>query len=141
MKDSETVKKMIGRFQTIMNSLKALRKEYDEEEKVRKIIKSLPAEWKAKKVTIEESKDLDSLKVDELLGSLKLYELELEEEDPKRKGKMIALKAKESVGTSKDLKTTAKSEEPETSDDSSEREEASIDDEISLISRYLKRLW
>ena len=68
-----------------MNSLKALGKEYDEEEKVRKIIKSLPADWKAKKGSIEEANDLDSLKVDELLGSLRLYELELEEEDPKTK--------------------------------------------------------
>jgi len=48
----------------------------------------------AKKVAIEEAKDLDNLKVDELLGSLKLYELELEEEDPKQKSRMITVKAK-----------------------------------------------
>ncbi len=65
MKDSETVKDMIGRFQTIMNNLKALGKEYDEEEKVSKIIKSLPANWKAKKVAINEAKNLDSVKLDD----------------------------------------------------------------------------
>jgi len=141
MKDSETVEEMIVRFQTIMNSLKAHGKEYDEEEKVRKIVKSLPADWKAKKVAIEEAKDLDNLKVDELLGSLRLYELELEEEDPKRKNKMIALKAKDSTSTSRDLKTGDKSEESDISGNNSEDEEDSIDNEISLISRDLKRLW
>jgi len=44
MKDIETVEEMIRRFQTIMNSLKTLSKEYDEEEKVRKIVKSLPTD-------------------------------------------------------------------------------------------------
>ncbi len=56
--EDESVEDLIGRFQTIMNSLKALGKEYDEEEKVRKIIKSLPFDWKAKRVAIEEAKDL-----------------------------------------------------------------------------------
>jgi len=54
---------------------------------------------------------------------------------------MIALKVKESVGTSKTLKTIEKSEELDTSDDSSKDKEISIDDEISLISKDLKILW
>ena len=56
---------------------------------------------------------------------------------------MIGLKAKasESSSTSKALKATEISEESDTSDESSEDEENSIDDEISLISRNLKKLW
>ncbi len=77
MKEDESVENMIRRFQTIMNNIKALRKEYDEEEKVRKIIKSLLSDWKAKRVAIEEAKDLSKLKVNELVGSVKLYELKL----------------------------------------------------------------
>ncbi len=80
MKEEESVEDMIRQFQTIMNSLKALGKEYDKEEKVKKIIKSLPSDWKAKKVAIEEAKDLSKLKVDELVWSLRLYKLELKED-------------------------------------------------------------
>ncbi len=133
-----------------MNSLKALIKEYDEEEKVRKIIKSLTSDQKAKRVAIEEAKDLSKLKVDELVGSLRLYELELKEDGQSKGSKLIALKAKESeAATSK--KSKNKSSEPsgskafkayereEVSDTSDE--ELSIDDEISLISRNLKKHW
>ncbi len=98
MKEDESVEDMIGRFQTIMNSLKALGKEYDEKEKVRKIIKSLPSDWKAKRVAIEEAKDLNKLKVDELVRSLRLYKLELKEDGQSKGSKLIALKAKKSGG-------------------------------------------
>ncbi len=155
IKEEEFVEDMISRFQTIMNSLKALGKEYDEEEKVRKIIKSLLANWKAKRVAIEEAKDLSKLKVDELVGSLRLYELELQEDGKSKGGKLIALKAKESEAAtsrrsrnknsepsaSKAFKACDRDEMSDTSDDSSEDEELSIDDEISLISRNLKKLW
>ncbi len=96
MKEEESVEDMIERFQTIMNSLKALGKEYDEEKKVRKIINSLPYDWKAKRVAIEEAKDLSKLKVDELVGSLRLYKLELQEDRQNKGGKLIGLKEKES---------------------------------------------
>ena len=37
---------------------------------VRKILRSLPENFRAKVTTIEESKDLDDIKVQELIGSL-----------------------------------------------------------------------
>ena len=40
---------------------------------VRKILRSLPENFRAKVMTIEESKDLDDIKVQELVGSLKTY--------------------------------------------------------------------
>ncbi len=138
-----------------MNNLKALGKEYDEEKKVRKIIKSLPSDWKAKRVATEEAKDLSQLKVDKLVGSLRLYELELKDEDSSKGSKLIALKAKGSetetikgsknkaseTSTSRALKANERNEVSDTSDDTSSDEELSIDDEISLISRNLKKLW
>ena len=44
---------------------------------VRKILRSLPESFHAKVTTIEESKDLDEIKVQEFIGSLQTYELSL----------------------------------------------------------------
>ena len=57
---------------------------------VRKILRSLPERFRAKVTAIEESKDVDSLKIDELVGSLQTFEMTLVSP---RKAKGIALKA------------------------------------------------
>ena len=44
---------------------------------VRKILRSLPQSFRAKVTAIEESKDLDEIKVQELIGSFQTYELSL----------------------------------------------------------------
>ena len=44
---------------------------------VRKILRSLLENFRAKVTTIEESKDLDDIKVQELIGSLQTYKLSL----------------------------------------------------------------
>ena len=56
---------------------------------VRKILRSLPNSIRAKVIAIEESKDLDDIKVQELIGSLQTYELSLPSQ---RKSKSLALK-------------------------------------------------
>ena len=56
---------------------------------VRKILRSLPESFCAKVTTIEESKDLDEIKLQELIGSLQTYELSLPNQ---RKSKSLALK-------------------------------------------------
>ena len=56
---------------------------------VRKILRSLPESFRAKVIVIEESKDLDEIKVQELIGSLQTYELSLPNQ---RKSKSLALK-------------------------------------------------
>ena len=56
---------------------------------VRKILQSLPESFRAKVTAIEESKDLDDIKVQELVGSLQTYELSLPNQ---RKNKSLALK-------------------------------------------------
>ena len=56
---------------------------------VRKILRSLPESFHAKVTAIEESKDLDDIKVQELIGSLQTYELSLPSQ---RKSKSLALK-------------------------------------------------
>ena len=56
---------------------------------VRKILRSLPESFRAKVTVIEESKDLNDIKVQELIGSLQTYELSL---PTQRKSKSLALK-------------------------------------------------
>ena len=56
---------------------------------VRKILRSLPESFRANFIAIEESKDLDEIKVQELIGSLQTYELSLPNQ---RKSKSLALK-------------------------------------------------
>ena len=56
---------------------------------VRKILRSLPESFRAKVTTVEESKDLDEIKVQELIGSLQMYKLSLPNQ---RKSKSLALK-------------------------------------------------
>jgi hypothetical protein len=55
-----------------------------------KILRSLLERFRIKVTTIEESKDLEELKIEELVGSLQTYELSLA---PVKKLKTIALKA------------------------------------------------
>ena len=55
---------------------------------VRKILRSLPESFHAKVIAIKESKDLDNIKVQELIGSLQTYELSLPNQ---RKSKSLAL--------------------------------------------------
>ena len=56
---------------------------------VRKILQSLLESFRTKVTAIEESKDLDEIKVQELVGSLQTYELSL---PTQRKSKSLALK-------------------------------------------------
>ena len=56
---------------------------------VRKIFRSLPESFRAKVTAIEESKDLDEIKVQKLIGSLQTYELSLPNQ---RKSISLALK-------------------------------------------------
>ena len=44
---------------------------------VRKILQSFPESFRAKVTAIEESKDIDEIKIQELIGSLQTYELSL----------------------------------------------------------------
>ena len=55
---------------------------------VQKILRSLPKSFRVKVIAIEECKDLDEIKVQELIGSLQTYKLSLPNQ---RKSKSLAL--------------------------------------------------
>ncbi|KAH9780462.1 hypothetical protein KPL71_008083 [Citrus sinensis] len=94
MEQNENVYSMYTRFTDIVNTLGALGKTFSNSEKVKKIIRSLPKEWRPKRTVIEEAKDLNTLPLDDLIGSLISYEEDLAaERGHEEKKKSIALKA------------------------------------------------
>ncbi|KAH9671809.1 hypothetical protein KPL70_017497 [Citrus sinensis] len=94
MEQNENVYSMYTRFTDIVNTLGALGKTFSNSEKVKKIIRSLPKEWRPKRTAIEEAKDLNTLLLDDLIGSLISYEEDLAaEKGHEEKKKSIALKA------------------------------------------------
>ncbi|GKA96346.1 copia protein [Tanacetum coccineum] len=62
-------------FNTIITSLKALDESFSSRNHVRKFLRDLPTKWHLKVTAIEESKDLSTVTLDELIGSLKVYEM------------------------------------------------------------------
>ncbi|GJS43761.1 hypothetical protein Tco_0568804 [Tanacetum coccineum] len=88
-----------ARFNTIITSLKALDEGFSSKNYVRKFLRVLHPKWRAKVTAIEESKDLTSLSLDELIGNLKVYEVIIKKDSEMVKGKReqsrsLALKAK-----------------------------------------------
>ncbi|KAJ9696872.1 hypothetical protein PVL29_008873 [Vitis rotundifolia] len=90
MDDHETFGEFNAKLMDIVNSSFNLGEPISNSKVVRKILRSLPERFRAKVTAIEESKDVDSLKIDELVGSLQTFEMTLVSS---RKAKGIALKA------------------------------------------------
>jgi len=61
---------------------------------VNKILRSLPARWRPKVTVNEEAKDVNTLSVEDLISSLKCREIGLNEHEPSRMPKAIALKSR-----------------------------------------------
>ncbi|XP_045791421.1 uncharacterized protein LOC123886125 [Trifolium pratense] len=90
MKEDESIDQMYGRFTIIINELNSLGKTYTTHERVRKVLRCLPKEWRHIVTAITESKTLSEVKMEDLIGSLKAHEAILQE-DKSPKKKMIAL--------------------------------------------------
>ncbi|KAI9181643.1 hypothetical protein LWI28_017061 [Acer negundo] len=93
MKSNETINETNTTFTDIINELHSYGKDFSSDELVRKMLRSLPKEWAPKVTAIEEAKDLKTLSLEELVGSLMTYELKLndmKDEDKEKKKKAIA---------------------------------------------------
>ncbi|CAL9074769.1 unnamed protein product, partial [Musa textilis] len=75
MAPSETIDDMFSRFSDVINSLKALGKCFSDFELVNKTLRSLPKRWDPIITAIQETKDLNNYPINELIGSLKTYEM------------------------------------------------------------------
>ncbi|GJT22846.1 copia protein [Tanacetum coccineum] len=83
---------------------------------VRKFLRALHPKWRVKVTAIEESKDLTSLSLDELIGNLKVYEVIIKKDsemvkDKREQNRSLALKAKKE--SSDDDSSTSESEDEE----------------------------
>ncbi|GAV75756.1 UBN2 domain-containing protein, partial [Cephalotus follicularis] len=95
MHGNESISDMFTRVTTIINSLKNLGKSYPNQELVRKILRCLPKSWTPKVTAIKEAKDLSTLPLEQLLGSLMTHETTMKSREhvETKKKKSIALKA------------------------------------------------
>nr|GEX77830.1 zf-CCHC domain-containing protein/DUF4219 domain-containing protein/UBN2 domain-containing protein [Tanacetum cinerariifolium] len=96
--ENESINSAFARFNTIITSLKALDEGYSSKNYIRKFLKALHPKWRAKVMTTEESKDLTSLSLDELIMNLQVYEMIIKKDSEIVKAKVerksLALKTK-----------------------------------------------
>ncbi|GJX25591.1 hypothetical protein Tco_0231887, partial [Tanacetum coccineum] len=114
--DDETIDCAFARFNTIITSLKALDESFSSRNYVRKFLRALPTKWHPKVTTIEESKDLSTLPLEELIGNLKFYEVVLEKDSKiskSKKEKYISLALKARKVLSEEEASSSNSEDEE----------------------------
>ena len=77
MADDESFDEFYAKLNDVVNSAYNLGEIYDQPKIVRKILRFLTEDFRSKVTTITESKDVDFIPVDELVGSFQSYELDL----------------------------------------------------------------
>nr|GEV18488.1 zf-CCHC domain-containing protein/UBN2 domain-containing protein [Tanacetum cinerariifolium] len=126
----ESIDSGFARFNNIITSLKALDECVSSKNYVRKFLRALHPKWRAKVIMTEESKDLSSLALDELISNLKVYEVVMAKDSEIYKGK------KERV------KSTALKATKESSDDktlTSESDDEAYDMAIRNFKKFFRR--
>ncbi|GJU70654.1 hypothetical protein Tco_1262059 [Tanacetum coccineum] len=96
--EDESIDSVFASFNNIITSLKAIDEGYSSNHYVRKFLRALHPNWRVKVTEIEESKDLTSLSLDELIGNLKVYKMIIKKDSEivkeKVEWKSLTLKAK-----------------------------------------------
>nr|GEV82501.1 UBN2 domain-containing protein [Tanacetum cinerariifolium] len=124
----ESIDNAFARLNTIITSLKALDEGFSSKNYVRKFLRALHPKWCAKVTAIEESKDLKTLSLDELIGNLKVYEVII-----KKDSEMVKVKREKSRSLALKDKKESSDEESLTSD--------SEDAEYSMAVRDFKKFF
>ncbi|GJT55266.1 hypothetical protein Tco_0990320 [Tanacetum coccineum] len=112
----ESIDNAFAKFNTIITSLKALDEGFSSKNCVRKFLRALHPKWRAKVTTIEESKNLTTLPLDELIRNLKVYEEVIKKDFETVKGKKeqsrsLALKVKKEVSDEDSSSSDSEDEE------------------------------
>nr|GEW29945.1 UBN2 domain-containing protein [Tanacetum cinerariifolium] len=114
--EEESIDNAFAKFNTIITSLKALDEDFSSKNCVRKFLRALHLKWCAKVTAIEESKNLTTLSLDELIGNLKVYEEVIKKD-------FETVKSKREQSSSIALKARKKSSDDDSSTSDSEDEE------------------
>nr|GEZ21359.1 zf-CCHC domain-containing protein/UBN2 domain-containing protein [Tanacetum cinerariifolium] len=113
--EDKSIDSAFARFNTIITSLKTLDEGYSSKNYVSKFRRDLHPKWRAKVTAIEESKDLTSLSLDELIGNLKVYEMIIKKDSKIFKSKVewksLALKATKESSDEECLTSRSKDKE------------------------------
>ncbi|GJW13028.1 zf-CCHC domain-containing protein [Tanacetum coccineum] len=120
--EEESIDNAFAKFNTIITSLKALDESFSSKNCVRKFLRALHPKWRAKVMAIKESKNLTNLRLDELIGNLKVHE-EIIKKDSE------TVKSKREQNRSIALKARKKSSDENSSSFDSEDEEYVIADD------------
>ena len=87
MDEGEDIHCMFGCFQTILNELGSLGKNFDNYDHIDKILRSLSRKWGPRVTTLRSLKNLDTMSLEELVRTLKVHE----QDKGIKKGKSLAL--------------------------------------------------
>ncbi|GJR76386.1 hypothetical protein Tco_0088751 [Tanacetum coccineum] len=114
--EEESIDNAFAKFNTIITSLKVLDEVFSSKNCVRKFLRALHLKWRAKVTAIEESKNLTTLPLDELIGNLKVYEEVIKKDFETVKGKIgqsrtLALKVKKEVNNEDSSSSNSEYEE------------------------------
>jgi len=74
MVEGENIQCMFGCFQTISNELRSLGRTYDNYDHIDKILRSLSRKWRSQVIALRVLQNLDSMSLEELVGTLKVHE-------------------------------------------------------------------
>ena len=89
MKEEESITYLNSRLCNIANEAFMFGEKFSEEKLVRKTLRSLPKRFAYKVSVIEKAKDIRNMKLEELMGSLRTIEMNLEEEKGGKKAQGI----------------------------------------------------
>ena len=94
MEEDKSFDEFYAKLKDIVNSAFNLGETIPEPKVVRKVLKFLLERFYAKIIAIEESKDIGSIPLTELIGNLQTYKLDMTRLGKGTKSKSMALKAK-----------------------------------------------
>lgn len=133
MSENETIDEMYARFTTIVNEMRSLGKAYSTHDRIRKILRCLPSMWRPMVTAITQAKDLKSMNLEDLIGSLRAHEVVLQGDKPVKKVRTLALKASQQTSSVADEDV----QEPQELEEVHEEE---AEDELALISKRIQRM-
>jgi len=79
MEDSETVAQYLNKIQELVNAMKCCGDKVSEQHVIHKVLRSLPPKFDHLVITIEETKNLATLKIEELQHSLEAHEFRMDD--------------------------------------------------------------